>query len=172
MRTDLDHLPAFKQRELEHVLQVLFEEFSTAQENAKGRRTRGRIVKIILYGSHARGGWVDEPHTVKVYVSDFDLLVIVSHPALGKARGQACTQFDAPKLPRQQRGSHPDVIGVLGQIIASFLAVATAAMGLPRLEATRWKNARSGPGERATAHAASTSIPRAWPRPCLVILPW
>ncbi|MBW8753585.1 MAG: nucleotidyltransferase, partial [Sphingomonadales bacterium] len=62
MRTDLDHLPPAKQRELEHVVQVLFEEFSAAQENAKGRRTRGRIVKIILYGSHARGGWVDEPH--------------------------------------------------------------------------------------------------------------
>lgn len=82
MRTDLDHLPPAKQRELEHVVQVLFEEFSVAQENAKGRRTRGRIVKIILYGSHARGGWVDEPHTAKGYVSDFDLLVIVNQKEL------------------------------------------------------------------------------------------
>lgn len=82
MRTDLDHLPAAKQRELEHVVQVLFEEFSAAQENARGRRTRGRIVKIILYGSHARGGWVDEPHTAKGYVSDFDLLVIVNQKEL------------------------------------------------------------------------------------------
>jgi len=63
-------------------VQVLFEEFSAAQENAKGRRTRGRIVKIILYGSHARGGWVDEPHTAKGYVSDFDLLVIVNQKEL------------------------------------------------------------------------------------------
>lgn len=82
MRTNLDHLPPAKQRELEHVVQVLFEEFSAAQENAKGRRTRGRIVKIILYGSHARGGWVDEPHTAKGYVSDFDLLVIVNQKEL------------------------------------------------------------------------------------------
>jgi predicted nucleotidyltransferase len=82
MRTDLDHLPSTKQRELEHIVQVLFEEFSAAQENAKGRRTRGRIVKIILYGSHARGGWVDEPHTAKGYVSDFDLLVIVNQKEL------------------------------------------------------------------------------------------
>ena len=82
MRTDLDHLPPGKHRELEHVVQVLFEEFSAAQENAKGRRTRGRIVKIILYGSHARGGWVDEPHTAKGYVSDFDLLVIVNQKEL------------------------------------------------------------------------------------------
>jgi uncharacterized protein len=82
MRTDLDHLPPAKQREVEHVVEVLFEEFSAAQENAKGRRTRGRIVKIILYGSHARGGWVDEPHTAKGYVSDFDLLVIVNQKEL------------------------------------------------------------------------------------------
>lgn len=82
MRTDLDHLPPAKQRELEHVVQVLFEEFSAAQEHATGRRSRGRIVKIILYGSHARGGWVDEPHTAKGYVSDFDLLIIVNQKEL------------------------------------------------------------------------------------------
>lgn len=82
MRTDLDHLPPAKQRELEHVVQVLFEEFSAAQEHATGRRSRGRIVKIILYGSHARGGWVDEPHTAKGYVSDFDLLVVVNQKEL------------------------------------------------------------------------------------------
>lgn len=82
MRTDIDHLPPEKQRELERVVQVLFEEFSAAQENASGRRVRGRIVKIILYGSHARGGWVDEPHTSKGYVSDFDLLVIVNQKEL------------------------------------------------------------------------------------------
>lgn len=82
MRTDLDHLPPEKLRELEHVVQVLFEEFSAAQENAKGRRARGRIVKVVLYGSHARGGWVDEPHTSKGYVSDFDLLVIVNQKEL------------------------------------------------------------------------------------------
>jgi len=82
MRTDLDHLPATKQRELEHVVQVLFEEFSAAQEGATGRRTRGRISKIILYGSHARGGWIDEPHTKKGYVSDFDLLIVVNQKEL------------------------------------------------------------------------------------------
>lgn len=82
MRTDLDHLPASKQRELERVIQLLFEEFDEAQGGATGRRKRGRIVKIILYGSHARGGWVDEPHTAKGYVSDFDLLVIVNQKEL------------------------------------------------------------------------------------------
>ena len=78
MRTDLDHLPANKQRELERVLQILFEEFNDVQALATGKRKAGRILKVILYGSYARGGWVDEPHTAKGYQSDFDLLVIVN----------------------------------------------------------------------------------------------
>ncbi|WP_179505794.1 MULTISPECIES: HEPN domain-containing protein [unclassified Sphingomonas] len=82
MKTDLDHLPASKQRDLDRVVQILFEEFAAAHENATARRRRGRILKVILYGSHARGGWVDEPHTAKGYVSDFDLLVIVNQKEL------------------------------------------------------------------------------------------
>src|SRR5690606_11780035 len=35
-----------------------------------------------LYGSYARGGWVDEPHTAKGYRSDFDLLIIVNDKRL------------------------------------------------------------------------------------------
>jgi hypothetical protein len=34
MRTDLDHLPVAKQRELERVVQVLFEEFEEARSLA------------------------------------------------------------------------------------------------------------------------------------------
>jgi len=82
MRTDLDHLPPAKQRDLERVLKILFEEFEEAQGNATGRRKRARILKVILYGSYARGGWVDEPHTAKGYRSDFDLLVIVNQKDL------------------------------------------------------------------------------------------
>ena len=82
MRNDLDHLPPAKQRELERVVQIIFEEFGAAHENATSRRKRGRILKVILYGSHARGGWVDEPHTAKGYVSDFDLLIIVNQKEL------------------------------------------------------------------------------------------
>ena len=83
MRTDLDHLPAPKQRELERVLQLLFEEFRDATAVATAAwKKQARILKVILYGSYARGGWVDEPHTVKGYQSDFDLLVIVNHEKL------------------------------------------------------------------------------------------
>lgn len=82
MRTDLDHLPAAKRRELERVVQILFEEFEDARGNPTGEKKLGRILKVILYGSYARGGWVDEPHTAKGYRSDFDLLVIVNQNEL------------------------------------------------------------------------------------------
>ena len=83
MRTDLDHLPPAKQRELERVVQILFEEFRDATAIATSEwKKQARILKVILYGSYARGGWVDEPHTAKGYQSDFDLLVIVNHAKL------------------------------------------------------------------------------------------
>jgi predicted nucleotidyltransferase/HEPN domain-containing protein len=83
MRTDLDHLPGDKQRELERVVQIIFEEFEDALALAKHQwKKRGRIEKIILYGSYARGGWIDEPHTAKGYQSDFDILIIVNDKRL------------------------------------------------------------------------------------------
>ncbi|HEX8127064.1 MAG TPA: HEPN domain-containing protein [Allosphingosinicella sp.] len=83
MRTDLDHLPAAKQREVERVVQILFEEFEEKLALAtQDWKRKGRILKIILYGSYARGNWVDEPHTAKGYQSDFDLLIIVNDKRL------------------------------------------------------------------------------------------
>ncbi len=83
MRTDIDHLPANKQRELERVKQIIFEEFEDALALATNKwKKKGRIEKLILYGSYARGGWVDEPHTAKGYRSDFDLLIIVNDKRL------------------------------------------------------------------------------------------
>jgi len=79
MKTDLDHLPPQKQRELERVVQLIFEEFDDAFALARHEwKKAGRILKVILYGSYARGTWVDEPHTAKGYQSDFDLLIIVN----------------------------------------------------------------------------------------------
>jgi predicted nucleotidyltransferase/HEPN domain-containing protein len=83
MRTDIEHLPSKKQRELERVVQFIFEEFDDALALAKHEwKKRGRIEKILLYGSYARGDWVDEPHTAKGYQSDFDILIIVSDKRL------------------------------------------------------------------------------------------
>jgi predicted nucleotidyltransferase/HEPN domain-containing protein len=79
MRTDLDHLPPAKQRELERVVEIIFDEFGDAMALARHEwKKKARILKIILYGSYARGGWVDEPHTAKGYQSDYDLLIIVN----------------------------------------------------------------------------------------------
>jgi predicted nucleotidyltransferase/HEPN domain-containing protein len=83
MRQNLDHLPANKRRELERVVQIVFEEFQDALGLSTNEwKRKGRIQKIVLYGSYARGGWVDEPHTAKGYQSDYDLLIIVNDKRL------------------------------------------------------------------------------------------
>ncbi|OHT21675.1 HEPN domain-containing protein [Edaphosphingomonas haloaromaticamans] len=82
MKTELDHLPANKRRELDRVIQILFEEFEDAHGEPTGSRKLGRILKIILYGSYATGRWVHEPHTARGYRSDFDLLIIVNQKEL------------------------------------------------------------------------------------------
>lgn len=82
MRTDLDHLPAAKQRQLERVVETIFDEFRGATENATGPRKGARILKIILFGSHARGDWVDAPLSANQYKSDFDILIVVSQKEL------------------------------------------------------------------------------------------
>jgi predicted nucleotidyltransferase/HEPN domain-containing protein len=81
VKASLDHLPEGKRRELSRVVEILFAEFEDA---LKGRnaphRKAGRILKIILFGSYARGDWVDDP--VGGYKSDYDLLVVVNHDEL------------------------------------------------------------------------------------------
>jgi len=95
MRTDLDHLPPAKQRELERVVQILFEEFRDATAIATSDwKKQARILKVILYGSYARGGWVDEPHTKKGYRSDFDLLIVVNNRKLTDFAGYWHTAAD------------------------------------------------------------------------------
>lgn len=80
MRTEIDHLPGWKQRELREVVRIILDRFEEAHtRQATGWKKKGRVHKIILYGSHARGDWVFEPHTAKGYCSDFDLMVIVNH---------------------------------------------------------------------------------------------
>ncbi|RWM18270.1 MAG: HEPN domain-containing protein [Mesorhizobium sp.] len=83
MRTSIDHLPFDKQRELARVVEILHEEFEDALKGSSAEfKKKGRILKIILFGSYARGDWVDEPHTMKGYRSDFDLLVVVNNRKL------------------------------------------------------------------------------------------
>lgn len=73
----LDHLPIPKQNELQFVLKVLFDTFDEAvRSKLSDKRKSGQILKVILFGSMARGDWVDDK--VSGYKSDFDLLVIVN----------------------------------------------------------------------------------------------
>ena len=81
MRTSLDHLPAGKQRELAYGVEILKEEFAKAIAGRKAAGVKdGQILKIVLFGSYARGDWVEDP--VGRYFSDYDLLVVVSDEKL------------------------------------------------------------------------------------------
>jgi uncharacterized protein len=81
MKTSLDHLPASKQRELQRVVEILFAEFQDAIAlGTQPHKRMGRILHVVLFGSYARGDWVDDP--VGGYVSDYDLLVVVNHDQL------------------------------------------------------------------------------------------
>lgn len=81
MRTDLDHLSVAKRQELKEVERILFAEFedALAGKNAPHRKA-GRILKIVFFGSYARGDWVADP--VGRYFSDYDILVVVNHDEL------------------------------------------------------------------------------------------
>lgn len=81
MKTDIDHLPARQQGELQRIKEILMEEFARSIERAtQDWKRNGKILKIILFGSYARDDWVDEPENG--YQSDYDLLIIVSHENL------------------------------------------------------------------------------------------
>ncbi|NTG02323.1 HEPN domain-containing protein [Agrobacterium rhizogenes] len=83
MKFSLDHLPERKRLELSRIIEIVHEEFEDAlKEGTADFKKKGRILKIILFGSYARGNWVDEEHTSKGYKSDYDLLVIVNNRKL------------------------------------------------------------------------------------------
>ena len=73
----LDHLPASKRRELARVLEIIFfevEQFRSTKQSAK--KANGKILKVILYGSYARGDWVED--RLSGYRSDYDILIVVN----------------------------------------------------------------------------------------------
>lgn len=81
MKTDLDHLPERKKRDLERIVEILFAEFEDATALATQKwKKQGRILKVILYGSYARGDWVADPKGG--YYSDYDILVVVNDDRL------------------------------------------------------------------------------------------
>ena len=81
MRGDLDHVPERQREELARavaILQAGFEEATSLSTSAW--KKRGRILRIVLFGSYARGDWVEDK--VSGYQSDFDLLIVVNDKRL------------------------------------------------------------------------------------------
>jgi len=66
MKRTLEHLPQHKQDELELIRDIIRDKIPDVR-------------MVVLFGSYARGGWVEdihtEGHTTHVYESDFDILV-------------------------------------------------------------------------------------------------
>jgi uncharacterized protein len=83
VRKDYDHLKPQQRRLLERGVEIIRQQFA---ESIKGkaweRSKQGRILKIILYGSMARGKAVRD--LASGYRSDFDLLIVVSHRELAE----------------------------------------------------------------------------------------
>ncbi len=79
----LDHLPAAKRRELARVLELIFsevEQFRATKLSAK--RANSQVLKVILYGSYARGDWVED--RLSGYRSDYDILIVVNSEAFAQ----------------------------------------------------------------------------------------
>ena len=68
MKTTIDHLPEDKQRKLREITAIF-----------KEPREGSPIGMLILFGSHARGDWVEDAETG--YKSDYDFLVVVETEA-------------------------------------------------------------------------------------------
>jgi predicted nucleotidyltransferase len=76
VKTSLDHLPARKQEELCAIVEIV--------------RAGAPLEMLILFGSHARGDWVEDQVEDQVedpeggYFSDYDVLAIVKSPKVAE----------------------------------------------------------------------------------------
>jgi predicted nucleotidyltransferase len=77
MKTSLDGLPRRARRDLEKAVHIVQVEFAEAIEKDPKAKADAELLKIILYGSYARGDQV-ESWPLDGYQSDYDLLVIVN----------------------------------------------------------------------------------------------
>jgi hypothetical protein len=70
MKTGLEHLPPAKRRELERVVEILFAEFQDAIVlGMQAHKRLGRILKVILDGSRARGaGSVNAYRMIRLFL--------------------------------------------------------------------------------------------------------
>jgi uncharacterized protein len=68
MKTSLDHLPAHKREQIAAIAALV--------------RAAAPVEMVILFGSYARGDWVED--LVNAYFSDFDIMVLVATEALAE----------------------------------------------------------------------------------------
>ena len=81
MKSKISYLPPGKQQELALVLSIIQDGFAEAMARRTAPRlVGGRLLKVILFGSYARGDWVDDP--IGRYFSDFDILIVVDREEL------------------------------------------------------------------------------------------
>jgi len=74
----IGHLPPRRRRELVYIVKTILAAFRPAElPQANAALRRGRILKIILFGSYARGKQVMDRKSG--YNSDYDLLIIVNN---------------------------------------------------------------------------------------------
>jgi uncharacterized protein len=103
MKTDLSHLPEHKQNELKSIVAALIPRYS-------------EIEMIILFGSYARGNWVEDKYVEKgttyEYKSDYDLLIILSKN--GQSNSDTLTQSISWKLNESKLDTpvHPIFHGI------------------------------------------------------------
>jgi len=71
MKTSLDHLPEGKRERITAIAAML--------------QAEAAVELVVLFGSYARGGWVEDAETG--YFSDFDILVVVATEELARTVG-------------------------------------------------------------------------------------
>ncbi len=80
MKTSIDHLTSGQQLSVPVISKVLLEEIEMYLHGKTNKKAGYRILKIILFGSQAKGTQVYDP--VNGYISDYDVLVIVNQEEL------------------------------------------------------------------------------------------
>lgn len=94
MKTSLSHLPEDKQEELKNLTEIIVEKVPAEM--------------VILFGSHARGDWVEDFQDTYEYVSDYDILVITKDRKAG--RGQKRWQDLDKELAANQNITKTNII--------------------------------------------------------------
>jgi HEPN domain-containing protein/predicted nucleotidyltransferase len=92
MKTSLSHLPEDKQKELETLTKIIVEKVPAEM--------------VILFGSHARGDWVEDYQQHTEYVSDYDILVITKGRKSAKADKK---WWDLKERVNSSNGEQPNV---------------------------------------------------------------